>query len=71
MKEEVDRLKEKIEVVRKEVSVRPKNRVKWDRNGNGIEQIKLNNIRVRSDEGTGKQGEWIKVKGGRSKKIVY
>ena len=31
--------------------------------GNGIEQVRLNNVRVRSIEGTGKQGELIKVKG--------
>ena len=53
----------------KEVSVKLKNRVEGGKSGNGIEQVRLNNVRVRSEKGTGKQGEWIKVKGGRSKKI--
>ena len=68
MIEEVDRLKGKVEV-RKQVSVRPKNRIEGGRSRNGIEQVGLNNFRVRSEEGTGKQGEWIKVKGGRSKRV--
>ena len=31
-------------------------------------QLRLNNVSVRSKEGTEKQGEWIKGKGGISKK---
>ena len=52
MIEEVDRLKGKVEV-RKQVSVRPKNRIEGGRSRNGIEQVGLNNFRVRSEEGTG------------------
>ena len=42
MREEVDRLKGKIEEVRKEASVRPKNRTKGG-SGNSMEQVSLNN----------------------------
>ena len=61
--------KEKVEEVKKEVSGRPENRAEGGRSGNGIEQVRVNNFRARNEEGTGKQGEWIKVKGGRSKKV--
>ena len=61
MKEEVDRLKEKIEEVGNYVCVRPKNRVEGGRTRNGLEQDRLNNIRA-SEEGLGKEGELIKVK---------
>ena len=64
MREEVDRLNGKVEKVRKQVSV------EGGRSGNGIEQVGLNNDRVRSEEGTGKQHKWIKVKGLRSKKVA-
>ena len=37
LREEVDRLKGKVEEVRKEVSVRPRNRIEGGRSGNGIE----------------------------------
>ena len=33
-------------------------------------EVRLNNFRARSEEGTGKLGEWIKVKGGGIKKVV-
>ena len=69
MREEVDGLKGKVEEVRKEVSVNPKNRAEGSRSGNGIEQVKLYNVRAKSEEGTGRQVEWIKVKEGRSKKV--
>ena len=39
----IDRLKRKVEVVRKEVGIRPKNRVEGGRSGNGTEQVRLNN----------------------------
>ena len=39
LREEVDRLKGKVEEVRKEVSVRPKNRDEEGRSKNGIEQL--------------------------------
>ena len=68
LREEVCRLNGKLEGVRKEVSVRPKNRAERGRSGNEIEQVRLNNVRCRSEERTGKQGEWIEVKGGRNKK---
>ena len=68
MREEVDSLKEKLEEVRKEVSVRPKNRDEGGRSGNGREHVRLNTVRTKSEGGTGNQGEWIIVKGG-SKKI--
>ena len=48
MREEVDRLKGKMEEVVMEVSIRSKNRVEGGRNGNGIEQVRSNNVRVRS-----------------------
>ena len=31
--------------------------------------VRLNNVRAKSEEGTGKQEEWNKVKGGRSKRV--
>ena len=40
MREDVDRLKEKVEEVRKEVSDRPKNRVERGRSENRIEQVR-------------------------------
>ena len=51
--------KGKVEV-RKEVSIRPKNRVEGDRNGNGMEQVRLNNVRAKCEEETGKHGEWLR-----------
>ena len=68
LREEVDNLKGKVEEIRKEVSVRPKNRVEGGRRGNGTKQIILNNTRTKSEERTGKQGEWIMVKGGSRKR---
>ena len=70
LREEADRLKGKVEELRKENSVRPKNWAEGGRRGNGIEQVRLNNVWAKSEEGTGKQGEWIKVKRGRSKPVV-
>ena len=55
--EKIDRLKEKIEEVKKEVSVRTKNRAEGGRSENGIEQVGLNNFIARSEEGTRKQGK--------------
>ena len=52
LREEVDRLKEKVEEVRKEVSVRPKNRGVGCTSENGIGQARLNNVRARSEQGT-------------------
>ena len=49
LREEVDRLKGKVEEVRNEVSVRPKNRAEGGRSKNGIEQVILNNVRSRSE----------------------
>ena len=57
-----DRLKEKIEEERKEVSVRPKNKDEGGRIKNSIEQVRLNNVGARSEEGSRKQVERIKVK---------
>ena len=62
LRKEVDRLKRRVEEVRNNVG-------EGGRSGNGIEQVILNNVRTTSEEGTGKQGEWIKVKGGSSKKV--
>ena len=67
--EGVDILKGKVEEVKKEVIVRPKTRVEGSRSRNRIEQVGLNNDRVRSEEGRMKKGEWTKVKGGKSKKV--
>ena len=67
MREKVDRLKWKVEEVKMEIGVGPK--AEEVRSGNGIEQVRLNNVRASSEEGTGKQGEWIKVKGRGGKKI--
>ena len=53
MREEVDSIKENVEV-RKEVSARPNNKAGIDSNGNGIKQIRLNSVRTKSKEGTGK-----------------
>ena len=47
-------LKGKVEEVRKKVSVRPKNKAEGGRSENGIGQVRLNNVRTRSEEGTGK-----------------
>ena len=52
LREEVDSLRRKVEEVRKEVSVGPKNRVEGGRSENLTEQVKLNNIRNKSKEGT-------------------
>ena len=60
LREEVDRLWGSRRK-RKEVRVKLKNRV-GSKNGNGIEEVRLNNGRARSKERTGKQGEWTKVK---------
>ena len=62
-------IKGKVEEVKKEVIVRPKTRVEGSRSRNRIEQVGLNNDRVRSEEGRMKKGEWTKVKGGKSKKV--
>ena len=70
LKEEVDRLKGKVEEVRKEVSIRQKNRTEEGRSRNRIVQVRLNNDRVRSEDGRRMQGEWTKVKEGRSKKVA-
>ena len=43
----------------KEVSVRPRNKVEGGRDENEIEQARLNNVKVRSEQGSVKQGEWI------------
>ena len=67
----IDRLNGKEEEVRKEVSVRPKNRAEGGISWNGIERVILNNVRARIEEGIGNQGEWIKVKEERSKKIPF
>ena len=48
MREEVDRFKGKVEVI-KQVSVWPKNRVERDRSENGIEQFRLNNVGVKRE----------------------
>ena len=48
----VDRLKMKVEEVRKEASVRP-SRSEGGRSENWKWQFKLNNVRARSAEGTG------------------
>ena len=69
MREDVDRLKGKVGEVRKQVSVRPKNRVEGGKNRNGVEQDILNNFKIKNKEGTGKQNEWIKVQGGSRKKV--
>ena len=47
-----------------------KNRAEGGRSGNGIGKVRLNNVRTRSEEGTIKQGEWIKVKEGGIKKVA-
>ena len=52
LREEVGRLKGKVEV-RKEVSIRPKNRAEGGRSKNGIEQVRLSNVRGRSEEEPG------------------
>ena len=39
-REEVDRLKGKVEVVRKEICVRPKSRAEGGRSRNGMEQVR-------------------------------
>ena len=54
MREEVNRLNGKVEELRKKVSVRPKNRIEEGRSENEIEQVRLNNVRSKSEEGTGK-----------------
>ena len=69
MRDQVDRLKGKVEKVRKEVSVRSKNRVKGGRSGNGVKHDRLNNVKTKNKEGTGNRSEWIKIKGG-SRKMV-
>ena len=68
LRDEVDRLKGKLEKVRKRkgISFMPKNRVEGGRSEFGIGQVILDNVRAKSKEGTGKQCEWIMVKGGRS-----
>ena len=43
LRKEVDRLKGKVEEVRKEVSVSPKIRIEGGRSGNRIEHVELNN----------------------------
>ena len=50
LRKEADSLKRKVEV-RKKVSVRPKNRVEGGRSGNGTEQVKINNLTTKSEEG--------------------
>ena len=68
MKDEVDKLKGKVEVVRKGISVRP-SRTERGRSRNGIEQVRWSNVRGRSEDGPGRQGEWVKGRGGRSKRV--
>ena len=70
LRKEVDRLKGKVEEVRKEVDVRPKIRIELCSSRNRIEQVGLINDRVRSEDGREMQGEWTKVKGRRSKKFL-
>ena len=41
-------------------------RIVW----NGKEQIRLKEVRARSEKGPKKQSEWIKVNGGENKKVV-
>ena len=65
---EVRSLREDLEL-RNEVSVRPKNRAEGGRSKNGIEQVTLNNVRGRSEEGPGRQEEWVIVRGGVSKRV--
>ena len=67
MREEIDKLKGKVEEVVKEFSVRPKNMVEEGRSGNGIEWIRLIMLEL-SEEGK-RKGEWIKVKERGSKKV--
>ena len=55
--EKVNVLVAELERRGEEVSVRPKNRVERGRSGNGLEQVRLNNVRTKNKEGTGKQGE--------------
>ena len=54
LRDEVDRWKGKVEEIKEEVRVRPENRVEGGKNGNGIEQVRLKNIRAKSKEGIGK-----------------
>ena len=63
MRNVIERLKGKVVEVRKVVSFRPKDRNEGGRRGNRIEQVRLNNLAVRSEERKGKQCEWITVKG--------
>ena len=44
LRKEADRLTGKVEEARQEVSVRPKNRAEGGKNGNGIEQVRLNSV---------------------------
>ena len=62
LREEVDKIKVKVEEVRKQVSVKSKNRTEGGRSWNRLEQVIFNNVRARTEEGPGKQGEWIKVR---------
>ena len=57
MREEVDRFKGKVEV-RKEVSVRPKERIERGISENRIEQVRLTNDRIRREDGGRMQGKW-------------
>ena len=57
-------------VQEKKASVRPKNRVEGASSRNGKEQIRLKEVRARSEKGPKKQSEWIKVNGGENKKVV-
>ena len=69
MREEVERLKGKIDEVRKEVNIKSKNRAEGGRSRNGVTQVRLNNVRAKSEKGLEKQGERIKVERGGSKKV--
>ena len=53
LREDVDTLKRKVEVVRKEIIVRAKKRAGGDSSGNEMEQVRLNNVIARSEEGIG------------------
>ena len=49
MKEEVNRLMGKVEEIRNEVSVRPKNRAEGGKSKNKIKQVRLSNVRGNSE----------------------
>ena len=51
MREELDILEGKVEEVKKEVSIRPKNRIEGGRSRNRIEQVGLSNDRGGNEDG--------------------